>query len=251
MITSINNEKIKAFLSLKDKKIRNEEQKFLIEGLHLVEEASKTSLLETIITSDENLLKKFNNVTSFHVTDAIIKKLSSTTNPQPIVGIVKMPSYDKYLNKLVEKEDLKLVLLDEINDPGNLGTIIRTTAALGYDAIIMSPNCVDLYNEKVVRATQGVLFKIPLLKEDLLNVIKVLKKHHIKCLGTALSKDATSIKQVKLANRFAICFGNEARGIAKPVLASMDEIIKLEMKNDVESLNVAIAAAITMYELIR
>ncbi len=251
MITSLNNEKIKAFLSLKDKKIRNEEQKFLIEGLHLVEEASKTSLLEAIITSDENLLKKFNNVTSFHVTDAIIKKLSSTTNPQPIVGIVKMPSYDKYLNKLVEKEDLKLVLLDEINDPGNLGTIIRTTAALGYDAIIMSPNCVDLYNEKVVRATQGVLFKIPLLKEDLLNVIKVLKKRNVKCLGTALSKDATSIKQVKLANRFAICFGNEARGIAKPVLASMDEIIKLEMKNDVESLNVAIAAAITMYELIR
>ncbi len=250
MITSLNNEKIKTFLALKDKKVRYQEKRFLIEGLHLVEEAFKTSLLDTIITSDEKIVDQFSNINTIFVNEAIIKKLSSTTSPQPIIGIVKMPSYDDDFKQLIAKKDLKLVMLDDINDPGNLGTIIRTTAALGFDGIIISPNTVDLYNEKVIRATQGVLFKIPIIKKDLKKTIMILKSHQIKCYATALFGNTIAIENLNPASSFAICFGNEARGINTNLMPLMDEVITLPMKKDVESLNVAVASGIIMYELI-
>ena len=147
-LTSVNNERVKYFLSLTDKKTRNKEQKFIIEGYHLVEEASKTPFLEGIITTDEKNFSKFNKVTKYLVTMPIIEKLSSTKNPQNILGIVRMQDHSKdVLLKLIKQQNVKLLLLDEINDPGNLGTIIRTTAALGYDGVVMSNNTVDLYND--------------------------------------------------------------------------------------------------------
>lgn len=245
-ITSVNNEKIKYFLSLKDKKTRYKEKKFLIEGYHLVEEAKKTSLLEAIITNDENNFKDYPNVDKYLVSLSIIEKISSTKNPQNILGIVKMQE-DNLLNiKLNSK--CKIVLLDDINDPGNLGTIIRTAAALNYDAIIMSNNTVDLYNEKVLRSTQGVIFKIPLIKMDLELAIDILRKLQIKCFGSSLN-NAKNLEQIKKPDKFAICFGNEARGVNPNILARMDENIKIPMCKDVESLNVSVASGIIMYYL--
>lgn len=248
-LTSVNNERVKYFLSLTDKKTRNKEQKFLIEGYHLVEEASKTPFLEGIITTDEKNFSKFNKVTKYLVTMPIIEKLSSTKNPQNILGIVRMQDHSKdVLLKLIKQQNVKLLLLDEINDPGNLGTIIRTTAALGYDGVVMSNNTVDLYNDKVLRSTQGVLFKIPLIKMDLKETVKILKENNIKCFGTSLDK-AVFLDDVKKVNRFAICMGNEARGMSKEILDLMDQNIKIPMNADVESLNVSIASAIIMYKL--
>ena len=248
-ISSINNETIKSFLNLRDKKIRNKEQKFLIEGYHLIEEAIKINQLECVITSDEKMFNQFHNILVYHVTEAIIKKLSSTKNPQPIIGVVKMLNHSiKNLKNILEKEKVKIVILDEINDPGNLGTIIRTSAALGYEAIIMSNDCVDLYNEKVVRSTQGVLFKIPIIRGDLIEIIQLLKKSNIICYGTSLNK-AYDLKDMNKSSRFAICVGNEARGVRADILSLMDYNIKISMQNDVESLNVAIALGIIMYEL--
>lgn len=250
-ITSVNNETIKYFVSLNDKKTRTKENKFLIEGLHLVQEAKKTNLLESIITSDETLLKEFNNVTKYVVNNVIISKLSTTKSPQNILGVVKMLNHDiTILDKILKKQEVRLVMLDDINDPGNLGTIIRTSAAIQYDAIILSPNSVDLYNEKVIRSTQGVLFKIPIIKAPLSEVITKLKKNKITCIGTSLKKAIPLEKTTHLA-RYSICFGNEARGMNELTLKQMDFNIKLEMKNDVESLNVAVASGIIMYELMK
>ncbi len=248
-ITSTSNETIKYFISLNDKKTRMNAKRFIVEGYHLVNEASKTNLLEAIISTDEKELKKINNVKRYLVNDAIINKIATTKNPQNILGIVKMLDHNiTNLLPIIKGNKTKLIMLDDVNDPGNLGTIIRTAAGLGYDGIIMSPNTVDLYNEKVIRSTQGVIFKIPIIKANLLEVIKLLKKEKVFCIGTALT-NAKDVKHITKKDKFAICLGNEAKGISKEVLDNMDEKVKIAMKNDVESLNVSIAAGIIMYEM--
>lgn len=248
-ITSTSNETIKYFISLNDKKTRMNAKRFIVEGYHLVNEASKTNLLEAIISTDEKELKKINNVKRYLVNDAIINKIATTKNPQNILGIVKMLDHNiTNLLPIIKGNKTKLIMLDDVNDPGNLGTIIRTAAGLGYDGIIMSPNTVDLYNEKVIRSTQGVMFKIPIIKANLQEVIKLLKKEKVFCIGTALT-NAKDVKHITKKDKFAICLGNEAKGISKEVLDNMDENVKIAMNNDVESLNVSIAAGIIMYEL--
>lgn len=248
-ITSTSNETIKYFISLNDKKTRMNAKRFIVEGYHLVNEASKTNLLEAIISTDEKELKKINNVKRYLVNDAIINKIATTKNPQNILGIVKMLDHNiTNLLPIIKENKTKLVMLDDVNDPGNLGTIIRTAAGLGYDGIIMSPNTVDLYNEKVIRSTQGVMFKIPIIKANLQEVIKMLKKEKVFCIGTALT-NAKDVKHITKKDKFAICLGNEAKGISKEVLDSMDENVRIAMNNDVESLNVSIAAGIIMYEM--
>lgn len=248
-ITSTSNETIKYFISLNDKKTRMNAKRFIVEGYHLVNEASKTNLLEAIISTDEKELKKINNVKRYLVNDAIINKIATTKNPQNILGIVKMLDHNiTNLLPIIKGNKTKLIMLEDVNDPGNLGTIIRTAAGLGYDGIIMSPNTVDLYNEKVIRSTQGVMFKIPIIKANLQEVIKLLKKEKVFCIGTALT-NAKDVKHITKKDKFAICLGNEAKGISKEVLDNMDENVKIAMKNDVESLNVSIAAGIIMYEM--
>ena len=248
-ITSTSNETIKYFISLNDKKTRMNAKRFIVEGYHLVNEASKTNLLEAIISTDEKELKKINNVKRYLVNDAIINKIATTKNPQNILGIVKMLDHNiTNLLPIIKGNKTKLIMLDDVNDPGNLGTIIRTAAGLGYDGIIMSSNTVDLYNEKVIRSTQGVMFKIPIIKANLQEIIKLLKKEKVFCIGTALT-NAKDVKHITKKDKFAICLGNEAKGISKEVLDNMDENVKIAMKNDVESLNVSIAAGIIMYEL--
>ena len=248
-ITSTSNETIKYFISLNDKKTRMNAKRFIVEGYHLVNEASKTNLLEAIISTDEKELKKINNVKRYLVNDAIINKIATTKNPQNILGIVKMLDHNiTNLLPIIKGNKTKLIMLDAVNDPGNLGTIIRTAAGLGYDGIIMSPNTVDLYNEKVIRSTQGVMFKIPIIKANLQEVIKMLKKEKVFCIGTALT-NAKDVKHITKKDKFAICLGNEAKGISKEVLDNMDENVRIAMNNDVESLNVSIAAGIIMYEM--
>lgn len=248
-ITSTSNETIKYFISLNDKKTRMNAKRFIVEGYHLVNEASKTNLLEAIISTDEKELKKINNVKRYLVNDAIINKIATTKNPQNILGIVKMLDHNiTNLLPIIKGNKTKLIMLDDVNDPGNLGTIIRTAAGLGYDGIIMSPNTVDLYNEKVIRSTQGVMFKIPIIKANLQEIIKLLKKEKVFCIGTALT-NAKDVKHITKKDKFVICLGNEAKGISKEVLDNMDENVKIAMKNDVESLNVSIAAGIIMYEM--
>ena len=132
IIQSIQNETIKLVDKLHDKKVRTSKQKFIVEGYHLVEEAYKHNQLDSIFTINEEDFNKFKNCEQYLVTEQIIKKLSTTINPQGIIGVVKM---QESLPLDLNKETIKIVLLDNVNDPGNLGSIVRTAAALGYDAI--------------------------------------------------------------------------------------------------------------------
>lgn len=245
VIQSIQNDIIKNIDKLNDKKTRINKQKFIVEGYHLVEEAYNHSLLEAILTTKEVDFKKYSNVDQYLVNEQIIKKLSSTVNPQGIIGIVKMP---KVLPLDLTKKDIKIVLLESINDPGNLGSIIRTAAALGYDAVYMSSDTVDIYNEKTLRATQGAIFKIPFYYGSLIDVVKTLKQNGIKCIGTNLKK-SISIDDFVKEKKFSICFGNEARGMSEELSNMMDVNVKIPMKNKVESLNVLSASSIVMYTL--
>ena len=159
-ITSVTNPKIKSLLALRKKNERYNELKFLVEGLHLTQEAYKNNLLELVLSTDEKLLNTFKNTKQILVNDAVINKLSTTTTPQNVIGVVKM-------NKNEFKITDKYIVLDDINDPGNFGTIIRTSLALGVKDIIVSPNTVDEYNEKTLRATQGAIFKANIIRMNL------------------------------------------------------------------------------------
>lgn len=237
-ISSVNNQYIKDLSLLKNKKNRIQENKYIVEGYHLVEEAYKAGVLKKILTTDENITF---DIPTILVTDAIISKLSSTKEPQGIIGIVEMKkplweSYSKYL------------ILDDVSDPGNLGTIIRSSAALGIEAIIVSLDTVDEYNDKVLRATQGAIFKIPIFRMNLSDAILKLKQDNVKIIATSL-QNSLDLNTIKKPKKFGIILGNEAKGVHPEYLDLADEIVRIEMQNDVESLNVAMSAGIIIYYL--
>lgn len=238
VITSISNNKIKNLAKLNQKKYRDEEGKFLVEGFHLVEEAYKSGyLLEVLKTEDCEC--KF-NLPVTNVTYEIIKKLSSTQAPQKIIGVVK---------KINEKSlGNRILIIDELQDPGNLGTIIRSSVAFNIDTIILSENSVDLYNDKVIRASEGMLFKINILKKNIKEVIGSLKSNDYKIFGTKVT-NGTDLKNVICPEKFAFIVGNEGNGIRKEILDLCDEYLYIPMNEKCESLNVAIATSIILYEI--
>lgn len=236
-ITSINNDYIKYLLKLKEKKYRHLEKKFIIEGYHLVNEAYQAKMLKEVLVIDDD--EKFEGVSVIKVTDQIIKKLSSTITPQNIIGICDISNEKEIKGK-------KILLLDNINDPGNLGTLIRSSLGFGIDTIVLSEDCVDLYNEKVIRATQGAIFKINIIINDLKETIAYLQKHDIKVFGTSL-ESSKFLQEYKINNNYAILLGNEANGVKKELLQLTNDNIKIEIDNKLESLNVAVAGSIIMY----
>lgn len=236
-ITSINNDYIKYLLKLKEKKYRHLEKKFIIEGYHLVNEAYQAKMLKEVLVIDDD--EKFEGVSVIKVTDQIIKKLSSTITPQNIIGICDISNEKEIKGK-------KILLLDNINDPGNLGTLIRSSLGFGIDTIVLSEDCVDLYNEKVIRATQGAIFKINIIINDLKETIVYLQKHDIKVFGTSL-ESSKFLQEYKINNNYAILLGNEANGVKKELLQLTNDNIKIEIDNKLESLNVAVAGSIIMY----
>ena len=238
-ITSISNQLIKDIYQLKQKKYRNQTKQFMVEGLHLVEEAYKNKVLKIVLSNDELLLNKFNNVKTVLVNNQIIEKLSNTTTPQNVLGVVdiienKFELVDKYL------------ILDGVNDPGNLGTIIRTSLALGVNHLILSNNTVDIYNDKVIRATQGAIFKANIFYTDLEEIYIKLKQNNIKIITTSLEANKT-LNDLERIDKFAIVVGNEANGISNVSKEYADELIIIPMKNNIESLNVGIASGIILY----
>lgn len=240
-ITSVANSKIKYLLALRKKTERYNESKFLVEGLHLTIEAYKNNLLDTVLSTDENLLKNFETAKQILVSAAVINKLSTTSTPQNIIGVVKM-------NKHQFKKSDKYIVLDDVNDPGNFGTIIRTSLALGVKDIIVSPNTVDEYNEKTLRATQGAIFKANIIRMNLEEAYQKLKQENVTIITTSLATKQ-ELKDLKKPDRFAIVLGNEARGISEVSQNNSDESIIIPLQNDIESLNVAVAFSIVLYNL--
>lgn len=238
LITSINNQTIKELDKLKQKKYRDLEQKFLIEGEHLVEEAEKSGVLEKIILLENSEYPS--KLEKIYVSKNVMKKLSSLDTPPNIIGVCKMLSR-KELGK-------KVLLLDDIQDPGNLGTIIRSSVAFNVDSIVMSLNTVDLYNPKVIRSTQGMIFKINLIKDDLGQVIEKLKSKNIPIYTTNVN-GGENIKNINSTDSYGLIMGNEGNGVKDEISALADRKIYIPMNSKVESLNVSVAASILLYEL--
>ena len=238
LITSINNQTIKELDKLKQKKYRYLKQKFLIEGEHLVEEAEKSGVLEKIILLENSEYPS--KLEKIYVSKNVMKKLSSLDTPPNIIGVCKMLSR-KELGK-------KVLLLDDIQDPGNLGTIIRSSVAFNVDSIVMSLNTVDLYNPKVIRSTQGMIFKINLIKDDLGQVIEKLKSKNIPIYTTNVN-GGENIKNINSTDSYGLIMGNEGNGVKDEISALADRKIYIPMNSKVESLNVSVAASILLYEL--
>ncbi len=238
MITSVQNETIKELLKYHQAKYRNSDKKYLVEGWHLVEEAYRKGVVDMIITT-VTVVDKFIGVKILEVSKNVLNKLAFTSTPQPIMALCKVVDISIDYNKMK-----KLVILDGLQDPGNVGTIIRTSLAFGYDAVILSDDSVDLYNDKCIRATQGSLFHIPCLRGDIIEVITKIREYGGFVLATSLH-NARELNEYNQDN-VSLVFGNEGKGVKESTMAVCNGSVYIDMSG-IDSLNVAIAAGIALY----
>ena len=237
VIESVDNKKIKELRKLKTKKYRDEEKKFLVEGIHLVKEAYDSgSLIEVLLLEGDDI--DFNaNVT--YVSESVMKSLSDLETPYNIIGICNYPKEKEIGNKVL--------MLDEIQDPGNLGTIIRSSVAFNLDTIILSKTSVDVYNSKVLRGCQGMNFHINIIRDDLIENIKNLKSKGYRVYTTDVN-GGKELKSIKSPDKYVIIMGNEGKGVSFEASDLSDERIYINMNENCESLNVAVATSIILYE---
>lgn len=238
LITSTDNKKIKEIVKLKQKKYRNLENKFIIETENLIEEAYLENRLEEVyILENENISLKL-DCPIYEVTSKVMDKIKSV-NTSKILGIATKKENLEYIGK-------RYLMLDKVSDPGNLGTIIRSASAFDIDTIILSEDCCDVYNEKTIRATEGAIFKVNIITEDLEEAINNLKKLNINIYRTDVNagKDITEISK----DNFCIIMGNESNGVSEKIKNQVEKSVHIKT-NNVESLNVAVATSIILYEL--
>lgn len=246
MITSKSNAQYKKIRKLiTSSKARKEEGLFVVEGERIVKEAP-LRLIDTICVSESYAASKKTLQGTLVFSDEVFRYLSDTVNPQGIMAVVRQPSYT--LEGLIKEKSEKALylLLDDIRDPGNLGTIIRTAEAAGTDGVILSEGCADIFNPKVIRSTMGSIYRLPFVTASLCEAIGLLKKADTEVYGTALDAELL-YDQVDYAPRAAFVIGNEARGISREVLGQVTEKIKIPMAGKVESLNAAVSAAVVLY----
>lgn len=234
-ITSLNNPKVVFWAKLKMKKYRDIEHLFIVESEHLVSEALKKGIVKEIITTEE----KEYEVPTYNVSTEIMKRISTLITPSKVMAVCE------YLMP----DDIKgnILLLDHIQDPGNLGTIIRSAVAFNFSTIIVSEDTVDFYNDKVIRSSEGMIFNINLVKDDLLSIIPVLKEKGYKIYGTDVKK-GKNIKTID-NKECAIIIGSEGKGMSIEVKELCDDFIYINMSKTCESLNAAVASSIIMYEV--
>ena len=252
IITSKDNEIIKNIRKLKDKKYRDEKNEFIIEGIKIIEEAmEENAVIKKIVVCDEcssdlpqDLLYKIAKFDVIYVPEKIFKIITDVNNPQGILAVV-----EKNNNKEINYNSNFFLVLDNIQDPGNMGTILRTADSINLKQIIVAKGSSDCYNPKVVRSTMGAIFRVNVIEWDLVKTIKELKKHKIKIFATDLNTE-NSIYDVKY-EKTAVVIGNEANGVSDAVLDISDEKIKIPMLGRTESLNAGVATGIIVYEAMR
>lgn len=239
IITSLQNAKVKQWMRYHHRSEREKDQCFLVEGEHLVQEAYKAGLvLYTIQKIGSPLL--FPDCMVYEVSDAVLKKIRMCTSGANIMALCKYkPSSDSIGDKVI--------MLDGVQDPGNVGTIIRTALSFGYHSVILSDHSVDLYNEKLIRSTQGAFFHMNVLRMDIASMLLTLKQQQYHIYATSL-QNAKPLSSISKMEKYVLIFGNEGKGIKDEILALSDTQVKIEMQT-FESLNVAVAAGICMYYL--
>lgn len=258
IIQSSSNKTIKYIKSLQLKKHRDEQNKFIIEGEKLLKEAlDYGSSIAMVLVSKGFAEKEKNdelkvildkkNISMYFAEDRVFKEAGETDTPQGIIAVAEKRDYS--LEKIISRNELCIAVLDEIRDPGNAGTIIRTADACGLDAVILSKGSVDLYNGKTIRSTMGSLFHIPVIQNlDMTEIISRLKESGVVTLG-ADPHSSISCIELPYYKRSAIIIGNEAQGIGKEIKELLDKNIRIPMPGRAESLNAGIAASMLMYEL--
>ncbi len=254
VITSTSNAQVKRLLQLQKKsKVRNEEKVFLVEGLRMFEEVPKDRVEKVYISETlYNKKKQELDLKDFQVevlSDSVFQAVSDTKTPQGILCVVKQKSYD--LKKIMEIENPHFIVLDNLQDPGNLGTIVRTAEGAGVDAVFLSRESVDIYNPKTIRSTMGSIYRMPVIYvDDLLELLAKLRKRGVKSYAAHLDGKNTYDKE-NYQSGTAILIGNEGNGLRDEVAESADIWVRIPMQGQVESLNAAIAASILMFEVYR
>ena len=238
LITSKDNNRIKEIRRLLNKKYSNSKNLFVIEGENLIEEAIKNNLLKELYVLDgENVRFDFPYDC---VTLDVMKSISDLKSTPRLIGV------SKYINK--SELGNKIVILDDVQDPGNAGTIIRNSVAFGVNTIIFSKNSVSPYNEKVLRSTGGMIYNINIIIGNIEEEIDKIKSKGIKVIGTSLLK-SKSLEELEVLDKYAIIFGNEGNGVNKNILDKCDEIVRIDMNSLCESLNVSVSSGIILYHM--
>lgn len=256
VITSKDNEIIKNIKKLKEKKYRDQTGEYIIEGIKLVAEAinENTKISKIVVCEDcetdgsipKDLMYEIAKYNCIYVSKKVFDSISDVNTPQGILAVI---------NKCSSKEEISydediILVLDGIADPGNLGTILRTLDSVNLKQIILSPNCADPYNPKVVRSTMGAIFRLNIIEsKNIIETLKEIKKNKYKIVATSLETNE-SIYEVDL-NKKTIIIGNEANGVSKEVLEIANEKIKIPMLGKTESLNAAVATGVILYEYAR
>ena len=256
IISSKDNEIVKNVRKLKEKKYRDLENAYIVEGIKMVKEAilEKASIKQIIICDDcektdsipKELMYEIAKYDCLYVTSKIFKYISEVQTPQGVLAVVEKNNRDEDINY---NEDI-IVALDDIQDPGNLGTILRTVDSVGLTQILVSKGTADPYNPKVVRSSMGAIYRVKVIEcEDLLETLKEVKRNKFKILVSSL-KESNSIYNVKY-NKKVLVIGNEANGVEERIMNIADEKIKIPMLGKTESLNAAVATGIILYEYVR
>lgn len=243
MIISTQNNQVKKWKKLQTRKERMKTGLFLIEGFHLIEEAKQSNWkIKEIIFREGVEVPSWCEKEMIHmVSESVFQYIAQTNTPQGIIAVIEMKKHTEFAGNHV-------ILIDRIQDPGNLGTIIRTADAAGFSAVILGKGTVDQFNDKVIRATQGSIFHIPILQADLLDEIHALKQAGFSIWATAL-QDSKKYTEMVSPEKVALILGNEGSGVDKELLQVADSIVNIPIYGKAESLNVSIAAGILMYYL--
>jgi TrmH family RNA methyltransferase len=238
MIVSKDNAKYKLWSKLLQKKYRQKEQLFLVEGEHLVIEANKAGVIVDVLMCEGVSFEIDAPVTC--LSKSLFDKLASTVTSAGVMAVCRM------LDGEITSHN-RLLLVDDVQDPGNLGTLIRSALAFGFDGLIMSEDTVDSYNEKVVRATQGALFKLPMKRANLMDDVVDLQKSGVVVYAATLNDDAKVLDDVIAVDSMAFIVGNEGAGVHDTLVEICDGSVVIEMSQVVESLNVGVAGSILMH----
>lgn len=239
-ITSTSNELVKNWSSLKLKKYRDETRTFLVEGEHLVMSALKKGIVLTQIYVND-LPSYFNSeIPTYEVTYQILEKITNTKTPQKVAAICS------YLDKPSLKNKNKIIALDRVQDPGNGGTIVRTALAFDYDAILISEDSFDIYNDKFIRSTMGSFFDIDIIRNNLYDKLLFLKDDKYDIIVTILNSKSLDYKHFIPNNKFVLVLGNEGQGISKEIIDLSTHQVYIPISSKIDSLNVSIAGAICM-----
>lgn len=257
MITSLDNQKIKLIKKVQQKKYRKEYNKLYVEGEHLIQEAYKAGIVDTIFITEkyeldqdgiyyyDELIIPISNIVVEYITEDVANKIALTMNNQGIFGLLNLPTYTQ--EQLDQAS--RYLILDGLQDPGNVGTIIRTAKAMNFDAIMLTDDTVDIYNDKVIRATQGAIFKLPIYSMAIADIKQYIITQQIQVYNLML--DGICIREMALPveQKMALLLGSEGSGVDLNAWKELTlTAITIPMNDQIESLNVAIAGAIAMYE---